>query len=83
MKIIYYLKYIKPDAFIHINPLYCCPGVVSSALLHWVETQYGVPVIHLFYDGIQNPNENLEPYIYYLKRKKALLSAGTAAGAGK
>jgi hypothetical protein len=27
-------------------------------------------VIHLFYDGIHNPNENLEPYIYYLKKKK-------------
>jgi predicted CoA-substrate-specific enzyme activase len=83
MKMIYYLKYIKPDAFVHINPLYCCPGVVSSALFHWVETQYGVPVIHLFYDGIQNPNENLEPYIYYLKRKKASLRAGTPAAAGK
>ena len=69
MKIFYYLQNIKPDGFVHINPLYCCPGVVSTALLHWVESHYGVPVIHLFYDGIQSPNENLEPYIYYLKKR--------------
>ncbi len=76
MKILYYLKHFKPDAFVHINPLYCCPGVVSNALLNWVEADHGVPVIHLFYDGIQNPNENLEPYIHYLKRKKAARRAG-------
>jgi predicted CoA-substrate-specific enzyme activase len=70
MKIFYYLEQVKPDGFVHINPLYCCPGVVSTALLHWVESQYGVPVIHLFYDGIQSPNENLEPYIYYLQKKR-------------
>lgn len=82
MKILYYLKHFKPDAFVHINPLYCCPGVVSNALLHWVEAEHGVPVIHLFYDGIQNPNENLEPYIHYLKRKKASGRAVTVGVSG-
>jgi predicted CoA-substrate-specific enzyme activase len=70
MKIFYYLENVKPDGFVHINPLYCCPGVVSTALLHWVETRYNLPVIHLFYDGIRSPNENLEPYIYYLRKKR-------------
>jgi predicted CoA-substrate-specific enzyme activase len=70
LKIFYYLRHLRPDGFIHLNPLYCCPGVVSRALLGWVEREFGVPVIHLFYDGIHNPNENLEPYIYYLKKKK-------------
>lgn len=70
LKIFYYLQHIKPDAFVHINPLFCCPGVVSSALFRWVEENFGIPVIHLFYDGLTSPNENLEPYIHYLKAKK-------------
>jgi len=70
LKIFYYLQHIRPDGFVHINPLFCCPGVVSSALFHWVEENFGVPVIHLFYDGMASPNENLEPYIHYLKKKK-------------
>ncbi len=69
MKIFYYLRHLRPDGFVHINPLYCCPGVVSHALLSWIEKTLGVPVIHLFYDGLNNPNENLEPYIFYLRRK--------------
>ncbi|MEW5900035.1 MAG: hypothetical protein AB1715_01065 [Acidobacteriota bacterium] len=32
--------------------------------------EFGVPVIHLFYDGIHSPNENLEPYIHYLRKEK-------------
>ncbi len=69
MKIFYYLRHLRPDGFVHINPLYCCPGVVSHALLGWIERTCGVPVIHLFYDGLNNPNDNLEPYIFYLRRK--------------
>jgi len=70
LKVFYYLEHFRPDGFVHINPLYCCPGVVSRALLDWLEQAFGVPVIHLFYDGIHDPNENLEPYIYYLKKRK-------------
>jgi predicted CoA-substrate-specific enzyme activase len=69
MKVFYYLRHLRPDGFVHINPLYCCPGAVSHALLSYLERTCGVPVIHLFYDGLNNPNENLEPYIFYLRRK--------------
>ncbi len=71
LKSIYYLQSMKPDGFVHVNPLYCCPGAVSSALLSWVEKEYGVPVINLFYDGLHSPNENLQPYIFYLRQRKA------------
>jgi len=67
--IFYYLQHLRPDGFVHINPLYCCPGAVSSALLKWVEREHGIPVVNLFYDGLRNPNENLEPYIFYLRQK--------------
>lgn len=81
LKVFYYLRHLRPDGFVHLNPLYCCPGVVSRALLGWVEREFDVPVIHLFYDGIHNPNENLEPYIYYLKKKK-LGAVANAEGSG-
>lgn len=67
--IFYYLQHLRPDGFVHLNPLYCCPGAVSSALLKWVEKEHGIPVINLFYDGLRNPNENLEPYIFYLRQR--------------
>jgi hypothetical protein len=78
LEILHNLRHFPPDAFVHINPLFCCPGLVSSALFHWVEARSGVPVIHLFYDGIHSPNENLEPYIHYLKKK--LTTGGRAPG---
>lgn len=68
-KILYYLHHFPVDAVVHINPLYCCPGDVTSALSSWVEKNFSVPVINLFYDGIHNPNENLKPYIHYLREK--------------
>jgi len=36
-----------------------------------VEKEDGIPVINLFYDGLRNPNKNLEPYIFYLRQKSA------------
>jgi len=33
--------------------------------------EHGIPVINLFYDGLRSPNENLEPYVFYLRQKKA------------
>jgi hypothetical protein len=50
-------------------------GAVSSALLKWVEKEHGVPVINLFCDGLRNPNDNLEPYVFYLRQKEAPSSA--------
>ncbi|MDH7512161.1 MAG: acyl-CoA dehydratase activase [Clostridiales bacterium] len=73
IKIFYCLQHIRPDGFVHINPLLCCPGLVSSAIFRWVEEKFGIPVIHLFYDGVTSPNENLEPYIHYLKKKSRKL----------
>jgi len=69
-KILHSLRHLRPDAFVHINPLFCCPGVVSTALFHRLEERTGVPCIHLFYDGIHSPNDDLEPYVHYLRQKR-------------
>jgi predicted nucleotide-binding protein (sugar kinase/HSP70/actin superfamily) len=73
LRVFYYLRHMRPDGFVHINPLYCCPGAVSTALLGGIAREFGVPVVHLFYDGIHSPNENLEPTIHYLKQRKSAL----------
>jgi len=72
LKILYYLHYFHPDAVVHINPLYCCPGTVTSAICSWINKSFNIPIINLFYDGLNNPNENLKPYIYYLRQRKLL-----------
>jgi hypothetical protein len=36
----------------------------AGALLKRVEKEYGIPVINLFYDGLRNPNENLESCVF-------------------
>ncbi|MCP2519102.1 acyl-CoA dehydratase activase [SCandidatus Aminicenantes bacterium Aminicenantia_JdfR_composite] len=72
LKIIYYINYFQPDAIVHINPLYCCPGSVTSAICNWVNKNFDIPVINLFYDGINNPNKNLKPHLHYLKQKKLI-----------
>ncbi len=73
-KVFHFLAEASPDAFLHLNPLYCCPGVVTASLASSLEENYGVPVINLYYDGIHNPNEHLRPYLSFLKeaRKKQL-----------
>lgn len=68
-KINHSLSEVRPDAFLHINPIYCCPGVVTVPLAQWVEEKWKIPVINLYYDGIHNPNEQIRPYLHFLKQK--------------
>jgi predicted nucleotide-binding protein (sugar kinase/HSP70/actin superfamily) len=81
-KILHSLRYLRPDAFVHLNPLFCCPGVVSTALFRRLEEGTGVPCIHLFYDGIHSPNDELEPHIHYLRRKLEHRRDAGRAGTG-
>ncbi len=55
-------------AVIHVNPIFCCPGVVSSALFRKLEKDTGIPVIDLFYDGNNRPNRRIVPHMYYATR---------------
>jgi predicted CoA-substrate-specific enzyme activase len=56
-------------AVIHVNPIFCCPGVVSSALFKKLSKDTGVPVIDLFYDGSNRPNRRIVPHMYYAGRR--------------
>lgn len=69
-KIEHYLKEIKPQAFLHLNPIYCCPGVVTVPLVEWLEEKMKIPVINLYYDGLHNPNSQIKPYLYFLNKRQ-------------
>jgi predicted CoA-substrate-specific enzyme activase len=67
-RMLYYLKYDRVDAIIHVNPLLCCPGVISSSILKNIQDKFNIPVIDLFYDGTNKPNKMIEPHMFYLNR---------------
>jgi len=55
--------------FIHVNPLFCCPALVSEALFKTIEKDIGIPVVSLTYDGTTaQRNESLAPYLHYITR---------------
>ncbi|MFH1725113.1 MAG: acyl-CoA dehydratase activase [Elusimicrobiota bacterium] len=66
---LYYIKQGGVDAIVHINPMFCCPGVVSASIFRKMQEDFGIPIIDIFYDGTGDPNGVLIPHLHYLKRK--------------
>ncbi|MCK4803216.1 MAG: hypothetical protein KAT88_01610 [Spirochaetes bacterium] len=69
---LYYLRHKYVDAIIHINPMFCCPGVVTSSIYRKIQEDFDIPIIDIFYDGTGNPNRVLIPHLHYLRQKKAI-----------
>jgi predicted CoA-substrate-specific enzyme activase len=69
-KVLFYLLKYNPDAIIHINPMFCCPGAVSASILERIQELYGIPVVNIFYDGTGDPNRVLRPHVHYFVRRK-------------
>jgi len=65
-RMLYYIKHKLVDAVVHVNPILCCPGVVSSSIFRKIQEDYSIPVIDLFYDGTNKPNKLIVPHMYYL-----------------
>ncbi len=56
--------------FIHTNPSYCCPSLVTEALTSRIEELTGIPVVTIEYDGTAGfKNEDIIPYLKYRKNK--------------
>lgn len=68
-RMLYYIKHNLVDAVVHINPIFCCPGVVSSSIFKKIQEDYSIPIIDLFYDGTNKPNKVIIPHMYYLTGK--------------
>lgn len=67
---IYSMLHHYPDIslFIHVNPLFCCPGLVSESIFKHVEKKIGIPIISIIYDGtMNNKNDLLAPHLYYVQ----------------
>jgi predicted nucleotide-binding protein (sugar kinase/HSP70/actin superfamily) len=56
---------------VHVNPLFCCPALVSEALFKTIEKDIGIPIVSLMYDGTTGrQNESLAPYLHYISRAR-------------
>jgi hypothetical protein len=52
----------------NVNPIFCCPGLISEAIYKKVEVDIDVPIISIMYDGTKaDKNKVLKPYLHYLK----------------
>jgi predicted nucleotide-binding protein (sugar kinase/HSP70/actin superfamily) len=52
---------------IHVNPIFCCPGLVSESVFEAVEQDIGIPIVSIVYDGTAaRKNEALAPYLHYI-----------------
>ncbi|UCB46815.1 MAG: hypothetical protein JSV25_05185, partial [Spirochaetota bacterium] len=65
---LYFIKHGLVDAILHINPIFCCPGVVTASIYRKMQEDFQVPIIDIFYDGTGNPNKILIPHLHYLKQ---------------
>ncbi|MBN2547101.1 MAG: hypothetical protein JXB50_14965 [Spirochaetes bacterium] len=67
-RMLYYIKHRIVDAVIHVNPVFCCPGVVSTSIFKNIQKDFNIPIIDIFYDGSNKPNKIIVPHMYYLKK---------------
>ena len=68
---IYSLLNHYPDLalLIHVNPIFCCPGLVSESIFKKLEKDIDIPIISIIYDGTTSKrNEILAPYLHYIKK---------------
>ncbi len=63
---LWYCTHARVEAIVHVNPMFCCPGVVTASLFRKIQEDFGVPIVDIFYDGAANPNELLIPRLHYL-----------------
>ncbi|MBC2715629.1 MAG: hypothetical protein HF978_09995 [Desulfobacteraceae bacterium] len=69
---LHFIKNKQIDALIHVNPMFCCPGVVSSSIFRKMQEDFEIPIIDIFYDGTGNPNRIIIPHLYYLKKRSKI-----------
>lgn len=60
-RFLYYAKHKLVDAVIHINPILCCPGSVTTSIYRKLQKDFDIPIVDIFYDGINKPNKLIIP----------------------
>ena len=56
---------------VNVAPFGCMPGTITSALCREVQSQTGVPIVSLFYDGEPGMNQRLEVFLAGLSARAA------------
>jgi predicted CoA-substrate-specific enzyme activase len=52
---------------VNLNPIFCCPGLISQALYRRLEKDIGIPIVSITYDGTPADHGGiLAPYLHYL-----------------
>jgi predicted CoA-substrate-specific enzyme activase len=72
MKIFHLLEqYPDIRLFVHVNPVFCCPALVSEAIFKKVEADIGIPIVSITYDGTRgDQNQILRPYLHFLHQER-------------
>ncbi|HPO48762.1 MAG TPA: acyl-CoA dehydratase activase-related protein, partial [Spirochaetota bacterium] len=65
-RMLYYAKKNLVSAAVHLNPVFCCPGVVTSSIFRKIRKDFEIPIIDIFYDGSNKPNNIIIPQLYFL-----------------
>ncbi|MBN1356506.1 hypothetical protein JXA40_09635 [bacterium] len=66
---IFYLRETCPDLkfIINVNPMFCCPGLISEAICRHVEKDIGIPIVSITFDGtLSDKHTILRPYLHFL-----------------
>lgn len=68
----YYIRKHHPDVslFIHANPAFCCPAMVTESMAGRIEQVTGVPVVNVTYDGtFGDKNSAVVPYLVFPRKR--------------
>jgi predicted CoA-substrate-specific enzyme activase len=68
-KALWYCVHKSVDAIVHINPMFCCPGVVTASLYRRIQADFGIPIVDIFFDGVGSPNRLLIPHLHYMRHR--------------
>jgi len=65
--------------FIHVNPIFCCAGLISEAFFKAVEKDIGIPIVSIVYDGTNTKrNDMLAPYLHFIKNRVNIYQSNPA-----
>jgi predicted nucleotide-binding protein (sugar kinase/HSP70/actin superfamily) len=65
-RFLYYARHKLVDAVIHVNPILCCPGSVTTSIFRKLQKDFNLPIVNVFYDGINKPNKGIIPQMHNL-----------------
>ncbi len=69
---LYYIKKYHPDVslFIQTSPSFCCPSLVTEAMVKTIEEQFETPMVSITYDGTGgDKNRKIIPYLEFAAGK--------------